>query len=545
MRVPSTFIRRLGIVAVAALLAALAGGPAVAAGGGGPKVPALDWEPCGEDFPGLECATAEVPLDYDSPRGKKTWIALARMPASDSSNRIGSVFVNPGGPGGSGVGLVLDGFGQFLHDNLDGRFDVVGFDPRGVGGSDPLHCFDSEDDLEAFIVAMPVFPYARDQYRPYYDHFSSLAQLCLSRGERIAEHMSTADVVRDLDLLRRAVGDDNLTYLGFSYGSYLGNTYANLFPRKVRALAIDGVLDPRLWSSGRQIESDRVATQEEFDEFLRLCKEAGPACAFGDGRRTAKRWEKLARTIEEEPVDLGDGFLYTYDFLIGDATLAMYSPEVWGGPEGYGAFLDFVADAALGDQSAKARARTVRRGLVQAMSPPKPEPDYDNGYDAYYGNQCADTEYPDSFFEFRAVDRFARAGSRFGPNWWWFNNPCAEWPVAKDRYIGPWTARTSAPVLVVGNFFDGVTDHAGAVATSRLLPNSRLLSYAGWGHTAYVRSDCTQEYVDAYLVSGALPPVGTVCPANPNPFLDVEEELAAEGSHAVGLPPAWLLQSAP
>lgn len=144
--------------------------------------------------------------------------------------------------------------------------------------------------------------------------------------------MSTADVARNLDLLRRAVGDRKLTYLGFSYGSYIGTTYANLFPRKIRALAIDGVLDPRLWSSGWQIESDRVATQEEFDEFLRLCEEAGSQCAFGAEHRSAKRWKALARSVEKEPIELGHDFLYTYDLLIGDATRALYSPESWGGP---------------------------------------------------------------------------------------------------------------------------------------------------------------------------------------------------------------------
>ena len=291
---PATFKRWLSVLAVLALSLWACSRPAGASSG-------IDWEPCGEDFPGLECATFDVPLDYDSPRGRTTEIALARVPASDAAHRIGSVFVNPGGPGGSGVGLVLDGFGQFLHDNLDGRFDVVGFDPRGVGASDPIHCFDSEDDLVAFLNATPLFPYQAGQYRPFYEHWASLADRCLSRDGRIARHMSTADVVRDLDLLRRAVGDRKLTYLGFSYGSYLGNTYANLFPNNVRALVIDGVLDPRLWSSGWQIKSDRVATQEEFDEFLRLCREAGPACAFGDGRSTAKRWEALARASRTSP----------------------------------------------------------------------------------------------------------------------------------------------------------------------------------------------------------------------------------------------------
>jgi TAP-like protein len=309
---------------------------------------------------------------------------------------------------------------------------------------------------------------------------------------------------------------------------------------------IDGVLDPRLWSSGRQIISDRVATQEEFDEFLRLCQEAGPQCAFADGKRTAKRWEALARSVERTPVDLGEGFLYTYDLLIADATGAMYAPEVWGGPEGYAVFLDLVADAALGDQSAKAKARVVRRTLLAWLNrrPPR-EADYPNGFDAYFGNQCADTEYPDTFWEFLTIDRYARAGSRFGPYWWWFNNGCAAWPVAEDRYVGPWTARTSAPVLVVGNFFDGVTDYRGAVATSRLLVNSRLLSYAGWGHTAYGRSECTTEFVDAYLLDGTLPPRGTVCPANPNPFLVAAATSAARTTPAVGLPPAWLLAPEP
>ena len=117
------------------------------------------------------------------------------------------------------------------------------------------------------------------------------------------------------------------------------------------------------------------------------------------------------------------------------------------------------------------------------------------------------------------VGAYAAAGSVFGPLWWWNNAPCATWPKAPDRYAGPWTARTSAPVLVVGNYFDGVTGYDGAVASSKLLGNSRLLSYAGWGHTAFGRSGCTTDYITAYLLDGSLPPAGTVCPANPNPFV--------------------------
>ena len=535
-------LRRLGLMGLLSVAVnAAAASPAAAAD---PAVASIKWQACGSDYPAAQCATVKVPLDYDAPSRATTSVALARVPATDVKRRIGTVFVNPGGPGSSGVGLVLNGFGDYLRDNLGGRFDVVGFDPRGIGASDPLHCFDREEDLISFLSAVPVFPYERTQYQPFYNHFASLAGRCLSRGEVIAAHMSTADVARDLDLLRRAVGDSRLTYLGFSYGTYIGTTYANLFPSKIRALAIDGVLDPNLWSSGWQIHSDRVATQEEFDEFLRLCREAGPACAFGAGRRTAERWETLARTVERKPIDLGDDFLYTYDFLIADAAGAMYAPEIWGGPDGYGVFLDLLADAALGDQSARQQARTARRQFLQRLEALR-EADYPNGFDGYFGNQCADTEYPRGFLAFRVIDVYARAGSRFGPYWWWFNNGCADWPVADDRYVGPWATRTSAPVLVVGNYFDGVTAYTGARAVNQQLANSRLLSYAGWGHTAYGRSDCTTAHINAYLADGTLPRPGTVCAANANPFLSPPGALVAPSHHIAGAPPSWLLRPEP
>jgi pimeloyl-ACP methyl ester carboxylesterase len=542
MRMTFTTLRRLGLFGLLSLaVIAATASPAAAAP---PVVPSIGWHACGSDHPMTECATVAVPLDYDAPSRASTSLALARVRATDAKHRIGTVFVNPGGPGGSGVGLVLGGFGEYLRDNLGGRFDVVGFDPRGIGASDPLHCFDSEDALDSFLLAVPLFPYERTQYQPFYNQYASLAGRCLSRGEVIAAHMSTADVARDLDLLRRAVGDSRLTYLGFSYGTYIGTTYANLFPGHIRALVIDGVLDPSLWSSGWQVRSDRVATQEEFDEFLRLCREAGPACAFAAGRHTAERWETLARAVERKPIDLGDGFLYTYDFLIGDATGAMYSPESWGGPDGYGVFLDLLADAALGDQSVKALARAARRQFLRRLVGPR-EADYPNGFDGYFGNQCADTEYPGTFLGFRVIGAYARAGSRFGPSWWWFNNGCTDWPVAEDRYVGPWETRTSTPVLVVGNYFDGVTAYTGARAVNQQLANSRLLSYAGWGHTAYGRSACASAYVNAYLVDATLPRAGTVCPANANPFLSPPAALVAQGDHVAASPPAWLLRPEP
>ena len=342
-----TVLATLAIVSLGGLVA-----PAAEARGG-PLVPKLDWQPCGSEFPGKLCATATVPLDYDNPRGRTTELALAKLPASNPGRRIGTVFVNPGGPGGPGTALVLFGFADFLGENLDGRFDIVGFDPRGVGSSDPLHCFASIEELDEFFSSQPVFPYRKSQQRPYFRQYRQLGPECLDDRQPIARHMSTADVARDMDLLRRAVGDAKLSYLGFSYGSYLGNTYANLFPNKVRALVIDGVLDPRLWSSGRQIQSDRVATQQVFDEFLRLCDAAGSQCPFFAPGGSSARWEALAAQIKREPLVLDPTFTYTYDLLISDAAGAMYSPEIW---TDYAAFISLVADLALEDQPTPALA---------------------------------------------------------------------------------------------------------------------------------------------------------------------------------------------
>jgi len=455
-----------------------------------PAISRPAWQPCGDDYPGTDCAVVRVPLDYDQPHGPTIGLALARTPATDSRHKLGTVFVNPGGPGGSGVKMILVGFGDYLAGVLGGRFDVVGFDPRGVAASEPLQCFPDEDALTQFFAGFPQFPYLPDQQRPYFDRLSSIADQCFAEKHRIIGHMSTADVARDLDRLREAVGDQRLTYLGFSYGTYIGNTYANLFPDKIRALAIDGVLDPRLWSSGWQVSSDRVATQKEFAEFLRLCDEAADDCPFAAPGGSAARYDALARALRRRPLPLADGTSFTYDVLLGDTLDAMYAPELWGGPDGYAALFAALAQAVLGDATAASQSLTLRQALRERLRPPSRQPsDYDNSVDAFFGNQCGDIELPRSFADYRAIGAYAEIGSIFGPLWWWTNAGCARWPVNADRYVGPWTARTSAPVLVVGNYFDGITDYAGAVATSTFLGNSRLLSYAGWGHTAFGRSD--------------------------------------------------------
>ena len=513
-------------------------------GRSGPSVPTLAWAPCGDDFPGVSCAVAKLPLDYDQPRGPAIGVALAKVAAADPAHKIGTVFVNPGGPGGSGVGLVINGFGEYLGALLEGRFDVVGFDPRGVASSEPLQCFDSNEAEAAFLAGLPAFPYLPEQKRPFFQITNALTARCLAARARISAHMSTADVARDLDLLRQAVGDRRLTYLGFSYGSHLGNTYANLFPNKVRALVIDGVLDPKLWSSGRQIESDRLSTAARVRRV--------PAPVRRSGRRLPAG---CTRRVGGALPGAGGGAARAAAGHRRDLQLRLRLPGrrhhqrdvhagVLGRPRG---LRGAVCRARRrrprrSDRPASGRVHSTGHSRTVEEASPQETP-YDNGLDSFYGVLCADAEFPRTFAEFRGIGAYAEAGSFFGPLWWWGNAPCATWPTAPDRYAGPWTACTSAPVLVVGNYFDGVTGYDGAVASSKLLGNSRLLSYAGWGHTAFGRSACTTGYIAAYLLDGTLPPAGTVCPANPNPFVPEVSAFARSAVSAtpaqpmVGLPP--------
>jgi pimeloyl-ACP methyl ester carboxylesterase len=479
----------------------------------------IHWSPCEAGF---LCASARVPLDYDHPTGTQISLALTKLPATDPAHRIGSLFINPGGPGGSGVDFV-QGVGSFLLTNeVRARFDLIGFDPRGIARSTPLTCFATQQEA---LNVLPPFPYPTNasETKIWITDNNKLDAACARNGGAMLNHMSTANVARDLDVLRAAVGDAGLNYYGLSYGSFLGNMYANLFPGRVRSVVIDGVLDPISWTTGRGDQGrevpfstrlrSAVGAQATLKEFFRLCDAGGANCPFAP--HAARRYATLLHELKENPLPITfpDGTSLNYDesFLIADTLGAMYDSASW--PDLATILVDLEKRVAARELAA-GLSRLSRQGQQLQPLP------YDNFVEAGPAVFCSDSINPTDYSAWtRAASSSARTDGLFGPLWTWISSNCAKWPGHDaDRYLGPFNHRTKNPVLVVGNIFDPATPYQGATTTAKLLPNSRLLTVHGWGHTSLFRSSCATSAIGRYLVTSRPPPRGTICEQDVVPF---------------------------
>jgi len=507
------------------------------------SAPRLNWSPCFHQISAFtetayQCALANVPLDYDSPNGAAVGLSLVRIPARDPAHKIGTIFLNPGGPGGSGVEFALF-FGPAVESvwgsEVRDRFDVVGFDPRGVGRSTALRCFGNLGQATRAFAPF-AFPLTPDDEALVAAGDRLLAEQCALRGNKVRDHMSTANVARDLDLLRAAVGDAQLTFVGLSYGTFLGNTYVNMFPNRVRAVVIDGVLDPVAWVNleaeipfSTRLRSDAGA-QVTIERFFDLCDEAGANCSFGPDSQA--RYAALADRLRVDgPVLVtdpftGEEFPFGYTDLIGNTLGALYDPF------SYSFLADFLT-ALEGSPPAEIDAAFSVLAQTNGLISKRGFPRYPNFVESFPAVACEDSNNPTDYAVWSQQGALADQSSYFGRLWTWASSPCAQWRlVDDDRFTGTFDHVTSNPVLVIGNLYDPATRYEGAVGVADMLPNSALLTVDVPGHTSLGSSVCAGVLTGSYLIdpSVAASIDGQVCPKEFNPF-----ELAVEASTTSGL----------
>jgi len=457
----------------------------------------LTWVPCQNDerLRGLGCTTVLVPLDPERPDGPSIELALARRPASGPSDeRIGSLLINPGGPGASGIELVPQ-LASSMDPRVLDRFDLVGFDPRGVGNSSPVRCIDDDDALNA-LDGDPDTPAEIDRTVAVQ---REILQTCLDRHGELLTHLSTTTAAHDLDRIREALGDEMLSYLGFSYGTELGATYAALYPDRVRVMVLDGAVAPGLGDEELALTQAK-GFEQAFTNFADACRTDTRCAARPDARALYGRVRTMA---EQAPIPVSRAGEQR-DLSIGDFQMgvvsALYDQAMW-------AYLARgLAEAAAGDGS-------TLLALSDVYHERRADGSYPNNADANLAISCADTTERFTLADTeRAAADFGRAAPLFGTQLGWSLLSCAGWPTPAD---GPTTVRTTtdAPILVVGTVNDPATPYAWArQLTDALQPTAHLLTWEGQGHTAYLKSDCITEAVDAVLVELRLPADGTRCP---------------------------------
>ena len=453
----------------------------------------LTWSDCRD---GQECAELEVPLDYDDPRGETISLALLRVPAADGGKRVGSLVVNPGGPGVSGVEYAAAADSYFGAEVL-AAFDVVGFDPRGVAGSTPLDCVD-DAFLDELIAADPD-PDTPAEVATGDRLLRRLGRGCLQRSGELARHVSTEEAARDIDVLRAALGQDTLAYFGASYGTLLGATYADLFPERVGRMVLDGAVDP----SVGLVEMSLVQA-EGFEVALRAYVEGCAArddCPLDSDVETAlQQVQGLLEQTDRQPLP-GDG---DRELTEGRAVLGIWTPlynrDFWPA-------LDSALAAALdGDGS-------VLLGFADAYVNRTEQGYADNSTEAIYAINCLDrdTGVPSSQVD-RYVDRFEEVSPTFGRVFAFGLTACDNWPIDSGKEPGPLEAAGAAPVLVVGTTRDPATPLEWAQALAEQLESGVLLTRDGDGHTGYrAGNECVDRTVERYLVSGTVPESDVSC----------------------------------
>jgi pimeloyl-ACP methyl ester carboxylesterase len=473
----------------------------------------IEWTDCTSQIDGLveddapgadrdlafECGRTRVPIDYDDPTGDTLPLFLVRATLGDQPDRIGSLVVNPGGPGGSGADAAI-GLALTMPEEVLERFQLVGFDPRGVGLSTPVECIPAEVKEELFSAEPR--PTSAEDVDAAFALADRVATGCEEEYGEALGIFNTVDTARDMDRLREALGDEKLTYLGYSYGTTLGSTYAELFPDNVRAMVLDGAVDPDA-DPVSDAEAQAAGFEKAFDAFAKGCVAFRAGCPVGKEPREFV-WNLLGQA-REKPIptkDASDDREATAGDVLTAVGAALYDQDSW--PQ----LSQALAAAGKGDASG---VFTLADSYTGRMG----DGTYSNLFDANYAINCADTaeeeQVPEE--EIRTlVAEWSQEYPLFGAGSATALYNCNVWDAQRTP-LPERDAEGSAPILVIGTEGDPATPVAGAVEMSEDLANGVLLTWEGEGHTAYPKTKCVTEAVDAYLLEEEAPVDDLTCPA--------------------------------
>jgi pimeloyl-ACP methyl ester carboxylesterase len=455
----------------------------------------VQWAACGG---GLECGSVTVPLNYADTQGTTIQIALVRHPAENPSQRIGSLVINPGGPGVSGVDDMDNELGSLSTGLLD-DFDIVTYDPRGVQRSDPVTCGETPASPSSPASSPGPVPPAPDPVpqtpaseQTLIAAFRSYAAACEKASGALLRFVGTVESAQDLDRIRAAIGDPTLTFMGQSYGTLLGATYAEMFPTHVRAMVLDSAIDPTL-SSNQMVVGQAVGFEQSLDDFFTWC--AASSCPWRPSGDPTAAVLTLINNSLEQPIPAGAGHSIGPGEIY-DALLAgLYARSDWP------TLADALGEAASGNGA----------GIV-SMSDHYDSNGSSNGADAGAAISCLD--HPVS----RTLSTYPKLAAAdgalapvFGPLLAWGQAGCAVWPVPATRTPGRIRATGAPPILVVGTTGDPATPYAWAVSLAKQLQRGVLLTRDGVDHVAYFYSSCVRGIVQSYLVAGTVPAPGTTC----------------------------------
>jgi pimeloyl-ACP methyl ester carboxylesterase len=455
----------------------------------------LTWKSCAS---GKQCATAKAPLDWKNPSSGEIELALIRQTAKGTKQ--GSLLVNPGGPGGSGYDFVRDSVDYATDSTLQQHFDVVGFDPRGVGHSTAVKCYDAKQ-MDGYLYDITPGTRGSDAWIAENTSVSKdFGSACATNTGALLEHVDTVSAARDLDLLRAVLGDKKLNYLGYSYGTYLGAVYADLYPGKTGRLVLDGALDP----AASNFDVTKVQAQgfeSALRAYLKDCL-AQKGCPFsGSVDDAMKTISDLLASVERSPIRNSDGRELGANTLVTAIIYPLYDATAW-------SYLTDMFTSVM-----KGSASTAFT-LADAYNNRQSDGTYgDNSTEAFMAINCLDYTYDADPATMRAqAAELSKDAPVIGPYMSYGDIGCANWPYTSTVERGPIAAKGSAPILVVGTTNDPATPYVWAKNLAGELENGHLLTYKGEGHTAYNKSNsCVNGTVDDFLVKGTIPEAGKTC----------------------------------